>query len=237
MPNKNTILLLLYLSFSLINLWAGYSYNNILTFYSKPLLMPILALWFYIQTKDHPSLFRQLILIALFFSWGGDTLLMFVESKGEHFFLFGLVSFLVTHTLYAVAFFKTVSWKNGFLWKNKWIVIPFLIFFLGFQNYLLPDVEEAMQIPVTVYSCVIIVMVLAALNWNTFVESKAFQFVFLGALLFMFSDSIIALNKFKSTVPQAHIWIMSLYLLGQYLIVRGGIEMMKKKNSIKCPAF
>lgn len=228
MPNKNTTLVLLYLIISLINLWAGYSHNNTLAFYSKPLLMPILALWFYFQTKDNPSTFRQLILIALFFSWGGDTLLMFVESKGEHFFLFGLVSFLLTHVLYTTAFFKTVSWKNGFLWKNKWIIIPFMIFFLGFQNYLLPDVEEAMQIPVAVYGSVIILMVLAALNWNTFLEKKAFQLVFLGALLFMFSDSIIALNKFKSAVPQAHIWIMSLYLLGQYLIVRGSIEMMKR---------
>lgn len=228
MPNKNTILILLYLLVSLINLWAGYTYNNTLAFYSKPLLMPLLALWFYFQTKEHSSVFRQLILFALFFSWGGDTLLMFVESRGEHFFLFGLVSFLLTHILYTTAFFKTVSWKNGFLWQNKWVLVPFLIFFLGFQNYLLPDVEDAMQIPVAIYSSVIIVMILAALNWNTFVESKAFQLVFLGALLFMFSDSIIALNKFKSAVPQAHIWIMSLYLLGQYLIVRGGIEVMKK---------
>ncbi|MFK7774368.1 MAG: lysoplasmalogenase [Saprospiraceae bacterium] len=228
MPNKSTTLLLLYLLISLINLWAGYSHNNTLAFYSKPLLMPILALWFYFQTNDHTSIFRQLILLALFFSWGGDTLLMFVESKGEHFFLFGLVSFLLTHVLYTTAFFKTVPWKNGYLWKNKWIVIPFMIFFLGFQNYLLPDVEKAMQIPVAVYSSVIIIMVLAALNWNTFVEKKAFQFVLLGALLFMFSDSVIALNKFKSAVPQAHIWIMSLYLMGQYLIVRGGIEMKKK---------
>lgn len=229
MPDKNTILLILYLLISLINLWAGYSYNNTLAFYSKPLLMPILGLWFYFQTKEHPSIFRQLILLALFFSWGGDTLLMFVESKGEHFFLFGLVSFLLTHILYTTAFLKTVSWNKGFLWKNKWIVIPFLIFFLGFQNYLLPDIEEAMQIPVSVYSSVIIVMVLAALNWNTFVEKKTFQLVFFGALFFMLSDSIIALNKFKSAIPHAHIWIMSLYLLGQYLITKGGIEMMKKQ--------
>ena len=109
MPNKNTTLLLLYLLVSLINLWAGYSHNayaNTIAFYSKPLLMPILALWFYFQTKNYPSSFRQLILFALFFSWGGDTLLMFVESKGEHFFLFGLVSFLLTHVLYTTAFFK-----------------------------------------------------------------------------------------------------------------------------------
>lgn len=175
MPNKNTALLLFYLLISLINLWAGFSYNNTLAFYSKPLLMPILAIWFYSQTKEHSSIYRQLILFALFFSWGGDTLLMFVESRGEHFFLLGLVSFLLTHVLYTTAFFKTVSWKNGFLSKNKWLLIPFLIFFLGFQNYMLPDVEKAMQVPVAIYSSVIVLMVLAALNWNTFVGKKAFQ--------------------------------------------------------------
>lgn len=228
MPNKNTLLLILYLCVSLINLWAGYSYNNTLAFYSKPLLMPILSLWFYFQTKEHSSLFRQLILFALFFSWGGDTLLMFVESKGEHFFLFGLVSFLLTHILYTTAFFKTVSWNKGFLWKNKWVVIPFLIFFLVFQNYLLPDVEGEMQIPVAVYSSIIILMVLAALNLNKIIEEKTFQLVFFGALLFMLSDSIIALNKFKSPISHSHIWIMSLYLLGQYLIAQGGAKALKK---------
>lgn len=228
MPNKNKALLLLYFIVSLINLWAGYSYNNTLAFYSKPFLMPILALWFYFQTTNHHSTFRQLILFALLFSWGGDTLLMFVESKGEHFFLFGLLSFLLTHILYTIAFLKIVPWNKGFLWENGWVIIPFLIFFLGFQKYLLPDVEATMQLPVAVYSSVIILMVLAALNWNTFVEKKTFQLLFFGALLFMLSDSIIALNKFKSAVPQAHIWIMGLYLLGQYLIARGGIKVIKK---------
>jgi uncharacterized membrane protein YhhN len=228
MPNKKTTLFPLYLIISFINLWAGHTNNNTLIFFSKPLLMPVLALWFYFQTREKNSSFRQLILFALFFSWGGDTLLMFVESKGEHFFLFGLLSFLLTHILYISVFFKSVSLKNGFIWKNKWIVIPFLVFFLGFQNYLLPDVEKTMQIPISIYSSVIILMVIAALNWKDYINKQAFKFVFWGALLFMFSDSIIALNKFKSAIPQAHIWVMSLYLLGQYLIVRGNIEMMQK---------
>jgi uncharacterized membrane protein YhhN len=204
MPNKKTTLFPLYLIISFINLWAGHTNNNTLIFFSKPLLMPVLALWFYFQTREKNSSFRQ------------------------HFFLFGLLSFLLTHILYISVFFKSVSLKNGFIWKNKWIVIPFLVFFLGFQNYLLPDVEKTMQIPISIYSSVIILMVIAALNWKDYINKQAFKFVFWGALLFMFSDSIIALNKFKSAIPQAHIWVMSLYLLGQYLIVRGNIEMMQK---------
>ena len=63
-----------------------------------------------------------------------------------------------------------------------------------------------MQIPVLIYSSVIISMVLAALNWNTFVANVAFQLVLTGAISFMLSDMIIALNKFKSPVSNAAVW-------------------------------
>lgn len=224
------ITILLYLIVTLINLWAGYANHETLILISKPLLMPILALWFYLETTKHSSLFRKLILAALFFSWGGDTFLMFVESKGEQFFLLGLGSFLITHLLYTTAFLKTVSWNKGFLSKHKWVPLPFLIFFSGFLAFLLPDVAPQMKIPVAVYSLVIISMVLAAFNWNTIESQNTFLLIFFGALIFMCSDAIIALNKFKSPIPQAHFWIMSLYLLGQYLIVRGGIKMLSGKD-------
>lgn len=224
------ITILLYLIVTLVNLWAGYSNDETLILISKPLLMPILAWWFYLETKKDTSLFRKLILAALFFSWGGDTFLMFVESRGEHFFLLGLGSFLITHILYTAAFLKIVPWNKGFLSKHKWVPIPFLIFFSGFLTFLLPDVEAQMKIPVAVYSLVIIIMVLAAFNWNTVERQNTFHLIFFGALIFMCSDAIIALNKFKSSIPQSHFWIMSLYLLGQYLIVRGGVKMLNSKK-------
>ena len=222
MPQSSIILI--YLFVTVLNLFAGYTHNETLAFYTKPLLMPLLALWFYLQTKTQPSTFRNLILGALFFSWGGDVLLMFVQSHGEHFFLMGLLSFLVTHILYAVAFFKIVSWKKGFLQKRKWIVIPFLFFYFAFNYYLIPDVANDMQIPILIYSSVIILMVLAALNWNTFVNDIPFQLVVTGAIAFMLSDMIIALNKFKAPISNAAVWIMMLYLFGQYRIVKGSLK-------------
>lgn len=219
MPQSSIIFI--YLIVTVLNLFAGYSHNETLAFYTKPFLMPLLALWFFVQTKIQPSTFRNLILGALFFSWGGDVLLMFVESQGEHFFLMGLLSFLITHILYATAFFKIVSLKKGFLQKRKWVVIPFLFFYLAFNYYLIPDVAKEMQIPILIYSSVIILMVLAALNWSTFVADITFQLVVTGAIAFMLSDMIIALNKFKSPVPNAAVWIMVLYLFGQYRMVKG----------------
>ncbi len=229
MPSTNTFLLLTYFLITSINLWAGHTQQSDLVFYTKLFLIPSLALWFYFQTKNNSSLFRKLILVALFFSWGGDTLLLFVQSKGEHFFLMGLLSFLITHILYSIAFFKTVSFNSGFLQKTKWVVIPFVIILILFLYFLFPSIASAMQIPIMIYSSVIMLMVLSALNWNKVIPQNIFLWVFLGAVTFMISDMIIAIDKFKSPVANSHLWVMGTYLLGQFGIVYGAVQLLKTK--------
>jgi len=39
---------------------------------------------------------------------------------------------------------------------------------------------------------------------------------------------IIALNKFKSPISNAGVWIMALYLFGQYRIVAGCVKFLKR---------
>jgi uncharacterized membrane protein YhhN len=48
--------------------------------------------------------------------------------------------------------------------------------------------------------------------------------VFVGALLFMLSDCLIAINKFMMPIGHAELCIMSTYMAGQFLIVRGLLE-------------
>jgi uncharacterized membrane protein YhhN len=54
---------------------------------------------------------------------------------------------------------------------------------------------------------------------------RAATFLLLGAISFIFSDSIIALNKFGIglNIWMPRITIMSSYILAQFLIVSGGI--------------
>lgn len=223
MASKN-YLLLIFLVLALLNLWAEYSFSQSLIFFTKPLLITSLGFWFFIETKNNKTLFRKLILFALLFSVGGDTLLMFVEGDPgrPHFFLFGLASFLVAHIFYLSAFVKFPSDKIGLVNRRKWWITAFAIYIAFFNYYLLPDVPKEMQIPVLVYSLAIMTMLLACLNLNGKIPSNIFKILFAGAFLFMISDTLIALNKFKSadfTIPFARIWIMSLYILGQYLMV------------------
>jgi len=45
----------------------------------------------------------------------------------------------------------------------------------------------------------------------------------MGAILFMLSDSVIAVNKFVLEIPLSGLWIMTTYTLAQWLITVGGI--------------
>ncbi|MCB0548246.1 MAG: hypothetical protein KDD19_11740, partial [Phaeodactylibacter sp.] len=54
-----------------------------------------------------------------------------------------------------------------------------------------------------------------------------------GILLFILSDSLIALNKFRVdlvVIPYARLWIMATYLLGQYWIARNAAVVWKGRG-------
>ena len=209
------------------------SFNQNLVYISKPLLISTLAVWFSLETRLK-SLFSKLILGALIFSVGGDTLLMFVQSYGEQFFLLGLTSFLMAHVCYFLAFYNYKKDAPGLIKRKPWTILPLTVYFIGFIWFLLPDVPESMKIPVFIYSMVIASMALSAQDLQGRVNQNVFLIVFIGVLFFVLSDSIIAVNKFKAgqvEIPFARIWIMSLYILGQYLIVRGSEKMERHEST------
>src|SRR5687768_6231250 len=77
----------------------------------KPLLIPVLVIYFLNEIRNRELIrsagrLKSWILMALFFSWAGDVLLLF-QDKDPVFFLAGLSSFLLAHIFYIV-FFHTV---------------------------------------------------------------------------------------------------------------------------------
>ena len=223
----------IYIIVSLLEIVAEYMGNDTLRFATKPLLMPLL-IWFYAQALSGAvNKMHRLMLIAFVFSWVGDVALMFV-GVNPNFFLVGLVGFLITHLFYAVAFTHVVDKNAVPILKQKiWIAIPLAIYFAGLIAVVFPAVEAAMKIPVAVYSTVIATMVLFAINRYGRVSSSSFGLVMGGAFLFMFSDSLIAVNKFlyQGTLSYAGVLIMLLYIAGQYLIAKG---MLRNNESFFC---
>jgi len=232
MLRKENIFLGLFFIATLLNLTAELTYNQTLTYISKPLLMIFLGLHFW--TNRTKNRYINLILIGLFFAFLGDVFLLF-KNQGDSqtlFFLLGLGSILVTQLCYFLAFTSYAKGK-GFVKKQPWILLPFIFFLIGNTYMLWGDLPAAFRLPVFVYSLVIALMAMSCANLYKAIPARSFQLLFIGVLLFMLSDSLIGLNQFKQasvTVPYADFLIMGTYILAQYLIVKGSLLLEGKEK-------
>jgi uncharacterized membrane protein YhhN len=138
--------------------------------------------------------------------------------------LFGLGSFLLAQLSYTICFLSYAKTGKGLIRQQPYWVIPFLIYLISLLSILWADLETEFRIPVVIYAIAIVSMAIAALNLQPFLSSDLLFTLMLGVLLFVLSDSLIAINKFKTPIPLARIWIMSTYILGQYFIVRAAMH-------------
>lgn len=200
---------------------------HILVFIFKPLLMPILLAWMLTQGSAVRSGFHRLIMISLVFSTAGDCFLMF---KNDDLFIFGLGSFLVAHVLYIVAFARNLKGAAVPIpiGGKIMLALPFAGF-VGIFLYILKDhilgneTTKDLLVPVAVYATVIGTMGLFAMYRMSATNRLSFRFILAGALLFIASDSLIAINKFVSPLENASLMIMITYILAQYFIVKGAL--------------
>ena len=212
----------------LFALLAGESFNWLILI-TKPLLLLLLIAIFYLQSKSSSGNFKKLVLAALFLSWLGDVLLLFQQSDAN-FFLAGLVSFLAAHIFYILAFRKTTLHHSLTIIKEKpWLILLFVAYGAGFY-FLIRNGLGEMKVPVMLYMVVILMMSLVALNRFRRVEYHSFVLVFAGALSFMASDSLLAINKFYVSFPLSGFLIMLTYIIAQYLIVKGTLAQLASER-------
>lgn len=234
MPKQKLFLYLFFL-FSLANLFALSTATATDNYLTKPLLMIWLAAYAYEKLRPHFILSARLLLLGLFFSFGGDTLLMFADNRpaGGNFFILGLCSFLLTHIVYWLAFYKWPKRDTNFRKQyGLWMLVLPLLLYWGVMIYLLlPGLPAEMTAPVLIYSLVIIWMVAGALDLSPNLPDNLGHPLVIGAILFVLSDSIIAFSRFSDYLPFSNLTIglaiMLTYLAGQFLIVRavtGGLS-------------
>ena len=182
--------------------------------------MPLLLVFFIFQTKIFASSLKKWIILALLFSWTGDVLLMF-ESTNSNFFIFGLAAFLIAHVFY-ILFYENVIRKEG-LSKNYWWFLPVIIYYIALIYILSPNLGD-MKLPVRIYGIVISYMLIQALQTGRIKNPCAATLMIAGAVLFITSDSILAINKFYESFEYAGIAIMLTYGIAQLLITLGAIK-------------
>lgn len=222
MKNKHVLWLLAFVAVSVFEIFSELSANMPLRMWTKPLLMPLLGIWFAFETTRMRKFARNTILSALALSALGDTLLLFTEGpSGPLFFLLGLGAFLFAHFFYTGYFFSKDKRRNGFLKKNPQWALPALAWSSGLLWWLWPDIPEAMRLPVAVYTLTITAMLLSVVNLYGQVPYAVFTQLLVGALLFVASDSLLAINKFGHPFDWSRLAIMTTYLGAQFLLVSG----------------
>ena len=195
----------------------------------KPLLLLVLMVWFAFDQKANGININRVFMAALFFSLIGDVFLMPLFDD----FILGLVFFLFSHVFYILVFMKG-NWKVLLpsLKQGKLFLIGVLSVYSGLLVVLMPTIYELdsmlLLIAVPVYATVLMFMVLSAFVYSKVHYYQFGRFVMRGGLLFLVSDSIIAINEFSFDVPYSPIWIMGIYTLSQWMLVYGYMNSKKK---------
>lgn len=190
---------------------------------SKPLIVVTLMVWFYQQIKNISGA-AMYFMAALLFSLLGDIFLLF-EEKNSLFFIAGLGSFLLAHLLYITAFFmlrKTQPSHARWFW-----IIATAIYGSTLLYMLLPYLGQ-MKVPVAVYALVLCMMLISAVHAFSKPYSKPGIICVAGALLFVLSDTMLAINKFYFGFAYAGLAIMITYAAAQYFIITGAARRLKQ---------
>ena len=228
MERKSFIWLIAFVLLAALELIGEIGDNRSLILFTKPLLMPVLAIWLVQKTAGIRRFFRHTIQAGLLFAMLGDIFMMFsYGAYDELFFILGLGAFMCTHLCYLGGFISEIKLKSGYLRRQPLWLLPFLLFIIGFLIWLWPKIPVGMQQPVTVYALVISTMALTVVNTYGKFSKEVFTSLLIGALLFILSDCLIAAFKFGHPFPGVHMAIMLTYLLGQWLIVRGVAEHLR----------
>lgn len=222
---RNATFFKIYIAFSILYLIVLFTGHENLDLYLKPALVPLLGFGVYFHRK-FPS--KNILLSALLFSWIGDVILLFADIA-EIYFILGLLAFLIAHLSYCVLFNKQIIGEiqiNKILFAIGSLLIAFYL--TAMILVLIPRLGE-LKIPVIIYAAVISTMLLFAFNGYLIWKKPGALYIFLGAVAFVASDSILAFDKFYAPIQKSSFFIMLTYLVAQYLIVVGIIKLNTKK--------
>lgn len=174
----------------------------------KPLTMVFIIPIAVLVDDPVSSTYQVLIVIGLCVSLVGDVFLMLPTDR----LLQGLASFLIAHIVYITAF--TLE-GNGV--TPLWTIIPFILYGAIILWWLWADLGS-MKAPVLIYVGAILIMAWQANNRWLETRDTESLLALIGAYLFVMSDSVLAVERFRGSFRSAPFWVLSTYFAAQWLI-------------------
>ncbi|MCB9421405.1 MAG: lysoplasmalogenase [Ardenticatenaceae bacterium] len=200
--------ILLPLVTAVLAIGGEYQPKRTLVYIFKP-LTTLLIIWMALTGPTAaPLLYKWLIIIGLVFCLGGDIFLM-LPAK---YFIAGLVSFLIGHLVYIVAFVS----DSGFHPAPIWLILLAAYGFI-FYRILAPGLAK-MRVPVIAYILTILTMAWQAWGRWSALPAAGTLLAAVGAALFVASDSFLAYDRFRQKFAMARVVVLSTYWAAQWLI-------------------
>ena len=197
---KTLILSLLYFLSGLAFIILKYIPGPVPEFVVKARIEPLLILILLVNLEPGKQVTHWLLFLSLLFAWAGDVLLELPNAFSltrlhETFFMAGLAGFLITQLLFFTLFSLAPVRKSG--WRLfPVMLLPVCLYGAGLLWIMMDDLGN-LRVPVIVYTVVILAMIAAAINRYKKVNERSYFLVLAGALLFLLSDSLLAVNKFS----------------------------------------
>jgi uncharacterized membrane protein YhhN len=148
------------------------------------------------------------------------------QSDSEFFFLLGLCAFLVAHVFYII-FFHRVRISESV--KGRWWLLLIVGIYYAVLIIMLSPYLADLKLPVRFYGIIISFMLLLALHMSFIKNKNAGWLMAGGALLFVISDSILAIDKFYYSFELGGLVVMLAYGLAQLFIVEGAIQYIRSQ--------
>ncbi|QQR80057.1 MAG: lysoplasmalogenase [Deltaproteobacteria bacterium] len=197
-----------------ILLVAEYRHLKTLIWLSKPAASTLFLFYAVSQGSLHHT-YGKWILVALVLSWIGDVLL--IKSDSKVFFQSGLVSFLLAHVAYILAFFHAgLSDVHQLIASGSYLLVGGVGFLIS--RWLMPYVkakDSKMILPVWAYMIVISFMVLCAIEVTL---QSGHRMVLVGAIVFYLSDIAVAREQFVQKSFINKLWGLPFYYAAQMMM-------------------
>jgi uncharacterized membrane protein YhhN len=176
---------------------------------TKPLLMPLLALYAMAAHRERGARIDRRLLLSLALAWAGDVTL---QLGGTVALIVGMVFFALAYGIYAAEFIRTGAFRR----RRRWLHLAgYGAAVTGALAWLWPGLSElGVAWPMAGYAALMAVMATAATSWGWRVG--------VGGALLLGSDTLIGVGLAGAVdVPGRAALVMATYLLGQAVVVAG----------------
>ena len=201
-----------------LHLFAIVSGKEIIRRITKVLLMPLLAVSFYLMWRTFsPNPLPWQVVAALLLGCAGDAFL--INHHNRIGFPLGLVAFSIGHVFYIIQLFSLIS-------APAWWIILLLVVLYGTGvvvtfKMLSPYLPKQFRVGCVFYMMLLCLLSAAAVIGLLTRFSLGSVIVTIGTLLFLLSDTKLSFEIFKGDSKNGNLIVMITYIAAQLLLATG----------------